>query len=230
MRQLLVLALLLVALLGAGCLGAFRVHVSDEALDAAQLDWEVETFDETGKWYGLKMKETRYIHLPEDRREPPFPAELSVFSVRGTDATNVAFLMARAHVVVDVAIEKEGVQIDESRSTEGTRTIRSGAETQWFVREGSIESGAGDFFNPEGQIKVRIMAEVGSDGRGSTGFIAVAFVKIEDHQDGIAGLPGSTTASESTWFDVVADPEGSIAGASFSSPKRGLLYNMVTNG
>lgn len=222
--------LLLTLVLLSGCFGTFRVHVPHAALDAADLEWEVAEFDEEGETLGVRVKETRYVHRTDDDRSPPFPGVLQVFSMRGSGSQDRDVLLDRARTVVDDAIAKEGIRVDADKNQDGARQLRSGVNTEWFLREGTIESGGGDFFDPESRITVRVLAEVGADGRSGTGFIVVAFVKVADHEEGLApGLPATDVASDTTWFDVVADPHGSIGGATFSSKDRGLIYNLVTH-
>lgn len=215
----------------AGCLDPFRVRVSATALEASPLDWEVTHFDQSGGTLGTKVKESRFVHQPADERDPPFPGVLQVFALRGGDSQDRDALLERARTVVDEALAKESIRVDASKDQSGTRTLRSGVNTEWFMHEGAIQSGGGSFFNPKSRITVRVLAEVGVDGRSDTGFIAVAFVKVAQQEDSLVpGVPPSTTSDQQTWIDLVADPDGSIMGATFSNKDRGLMFNLVTHG
>lgn len=222
----------LVVVLLSGCFDPFRVHVPAAALEVSPLDWDATDFGQQGGTFGLKITETRYVHRTDDDSSPPFPGVLQVFSLRGDDSTSRAALMERARQVVSEALDKESINVDEAKDASGKRELRNGVDTQWFLHEGTIESGGGDFFDPNTRITVRVLAEVGADGRSSTGFIAVAFVKVSEHQDGpvLGGVGDRTISDQRTWFDIVADPEGSIEGASFADSDRGLIYNLRTHG
>ncbi len=224
--------LLVVALLTTpGCLDPYRVRVPAVALDASPLEWEVTLFDQTGGTLGAKVKESRFVHQPEDERSPPFPGVLQVFALRGGQGQDRDALLEQARRVVDSALENETITVDPSKDATGSRKLRSGVTTEWFLHEGTIQSGGGSFFNPESKITVRVLAEVGVDGRSKTGFIAVAFVKVAQQEGNIVpGVPPTTTTDPQTWFDVVGDPEGSIKGATFSNKDRGLMFNLVTHG
>lgn len=227
-RWVLVLAVLAIA--SSGCLDAFRVSVPHAALDASPLEWEVTTFPQEGGKFGLRIKETRYVHRTGDDSSAPFPGVIQVFSLRGGNSMERAALMERAEGVLADAIDQEGITLDASKEAEGQRELRNGVRTSWTFQEGTIESGSGDFFNPQTRITVRILAEVGADGRSSTGFIAVAFVKVAELRQNPLGVGSTTVQDDATWLDVVADPEGSIRGASYASGDRGLLYNLRTHG
>ncbi len=224
--------LLVAALLSIpGCLDPYRVHVSAAALEASSLEWEVTQFDQEGSMLGAKVKETRFVYQGEDERAAPFPGVLQVFSLRGGDSQDRDALMERAREVIDEALEKEQIVVDAGKDTAGTRTLRSGMVTEWFMHEGTIQSGGGSFFNPKSRITVRVLAEVGVDGKSNTGMIAVAFVKIAQQEDNLVpGVPSEPTVDQQTWIDVVADPKGSINGATFSNKDRGLMFNLVTHG
>ncbi len=214
-----------------GCLDPFRVTVSATTLEESPLDWEVTHFAQSGSTFGLKVKESRFVHQPSDERQAPYAGVLQVFSLRGGDSQDRDALMERARTVVQDALAKESITIDESKYATGTRKLRSGVTTEWFLHEGTIQSGGGSFFSPQTKITVRVLAEVGVDGKSDTGIIAIAFVKVAQQEPNIVpGVPPSTTTDTQTWLDVVADPSGSIAGATFSNKDRGLMFNLVTHG
>lgn len=212
----------------AGCLSPLRVQVPDDILDESPIPWEERTFGEDGGFFGAKVKETRYVHDPEEG--PPFPGVFQVFSLRGGGRTSADELLDFTRARVEEAIEAEGIETDPGRAMEGERELRSGMDTKWFLEEGTIASGEGTFFDPETTITVRILGEAGYDGRSSTGVVVVAYIKVaEEQQSGVPGLPPETVKDERTWFDAVADPDGSIDGATFGDADRGLIYNLRTH-
>lgn len=221
-----VLATCLLLGLLSGCLSPHRVQVPDAILEESSIPWEERTFGEQGGFWGAKVKETRYVHDPEEG--PPFPGVLQVFSLRGGGRNTADELLAFTRDRVDEAIEEEGIDTDPEAAMEGERELRQGLDTKWFLKEGTIESGGGTFFDPQTRITVRILGEAGYDGRSSTGVVIVAYIKVAEQEDG-GLLPPSTVTDERTWFDAVADPDGSIDGASFGNEDRGLIYNLRTH-
>lgn len=213
----------------AGCSDPFRIHVADSALEQAPMDWQTTKFDQEGETFGLKAAETRYVHRTDDDSRPPFPGVLQVFSLRGGNSQDLDALQERAQEVLSEAMGKEGIAVDASKDAGGERKLASGVKTRWSMHEGTIQSGRGDFFDPESKITVRVLSEVGVDGKSSTGFIAIAFVKIaEETASSIPGLPPSVRSDERTWHEVAADPSGSIGGATLPEG-RGLMFHLVTH-
>lgn len=225
-------ALMVTAVALAGCFDGHRVIVDSDSLEASPMPWSRSDGDETGEALGLKVMETLYVHRGDDDTDTPYPGSLQVFSLRGGDSQDKAWLLERARSVVGQAAVELEIDIDVERDLQGRRELRNGVQTSWFMHEGTIAAGGGGtFLSPESDIKVRILGEVGVDGRSKTGFIAVAFAKIEGQQDDIGlGVGRETVYSDATWREMVSDPTGSIDGASFSEADRGLIYNLVTNG
>lgn len=225
------LAVATVVLVGtAGCFDTFRVTVPEDVLEASGLEWDVEHFKQEGGNLGLRVKESRYVH-EEDRNDPPFPGVLQVFSFRGGDSQDRQWLMDRARTAVDQGIEEEGILVDPAQDAEGDRRLRSGAKTDWFMHEGTIDRGGGSFFDPQTQITVRVLAEVGVDGRSNAGFITVAFVKVGQQGSSVVpGIPAQPVHDERTWNEIVGDPDGSVGGAILPDEGRGLIHNLRTHG
>ena len=163
---------------------------------------------------------------------PPYPGVLQVFSLRGDDI-DVDSLYDQAQAVIDGAIQREGIAIDGSQDASGRRDLQNGGETRWFTHTGRITSSSDDSIFLPGDAEhlvVQVHAEVGYDGKDKTGFIAVAFVQIGTHTQ--SNLPGVLPPAEQedlrTWFAVVADPHGSVDGASLAAG--GMIYNLRTHG
>ncbi len=232
MRRVLLAVILTIAVSGCFGIGPHRITVSADALEASPLEWSRSDHDEEGEALGLKIMETLYVHRGDDDTKPPYPGSLQVFSLRGGNSQDRDWLLDRARTVVGQAAVDMQIDIDASLDQDGARSLRDGVSTKWFMHEGTIaKGGGGTFLSPETDIEVRILAEVGVDGRSKTGLIAIAFAKVEGTQRGpVAGVGDQQVRDMRTWLELVADPEGSIDGASFSGQDRGLVYNLVTNG
>ncbi len=221
------LALCLVTSAGlSGCFDPHRAAVPQATIDASGLPWNVTFHPQQGGAFGAKSIETLYSHNPSTS-DPPFGGILQVFSFRGGERQSTSELLRFTREVVDAAIEREGIRIDGREDREGSRTLRNGVKAQWFNHEGAIRDASGNLFD-EDDITVRIHAEVGVDGRSSTSFVAIAFVQVARETDVLPGLGGKET-NQRTWFELVADPKGSVRGASYASPERGFIYNLRTH-
>ena len=231
MRAVAVVAILASVALS-GCFEPYRVHVPGADVEATGLDWNVTKLPHDGSTFGTKTVETRYVHSPADGG-PPYPGVLQVFGLRGDGADDVEQLHDIAQQVIQEAIEREGISIDSTKDASGRRDLANGKETKWFSHTGRIESSSADSISLPGDadhLVVHVHGEVGYDGRAKTGFIAVAYVQVGTHTD--SNLPGVIPATEQedlrTWFAVVADPSGSVDGASL--PDGGMIYNLRTHG
>lgn len=217
-------ALLALALCGAlllpGCLEPFRVRVDADTLRAAS-GW-TETYGKVqGGGLGARIQETRYSFDPADAG-PPFPGTLQVFSVRAPTKLSEGDLLRLAGDAVEDGAAEHAISLDAA-STKGARTLDGGVRTQWVLREGRTMQ-AGNVFDDE--VRIRILAEVGHDGRSDTSFVAVAIVQVERTQQCPIGPVCQPVSSEGTWIQAVGDPKGSIGGATSS---HGLIDHLVTH-
>ena len=216
-------ALLALALLGAlslpGCLEPFRVRVDADVLEGAA-NW-TQTFTKVkGGGLGARTQETRYTFDPPNTN-PPFPGTLQVFSVRSLSRLSSDELLRLAQDAVEDGAGSHAI-ILEGEPVEGHRTIASGVRTHWVLRTGTTTQD-GDVFDDE--VRIRILAEVGHDGRSDTSFLAVAIVQVERTAQCPLLAACQPTRSESSWIQVVGDDDGSIEGATSRS---GFIDNLVT--
>jgi hypothetical protein len=208
----------------AGCLEPYRVHVRTSVLEGSIHDW---TLDKKGLhsdgWLGPKSRETLYSFSPASAQQPPYPAVLQVFSLRELDRRSTNALLGWTEDVVDQAVQRYNIVIDHRLDDEGRRSLDNGVETSWFIHQGRVAS-EGEVF-PE-DVTVRIVGEVGHDGRSDTSFVAVGLAQIDRSlQCPIIG-PCQNQVDLSTWIEVVGDPDGTIGGA---TSQNGFLFHLVTS-
>lgn len=219
MRVILALALL-GALLATGCFDPYRVRVDADVL-AANAHWK-ETYGKVeGRGLGVKTQETRYAFDPSGAG-PPFPGTVQVFSVRASTRLSQADLLQFAEDAVEDGAQTHAIALDGSRQ-EGRRTLDSGVKTQWLVRSGTTTE-TGQLFDDE--VRIRILAEVGHDGRSDTSFVVVAIVQVERTPQCGIGPVCQPVVSETTWIEAVGDPKGSIGGATST---KGLIHHLVSH-
>lgn len=203
-----------------GCFEPYRVHVD---ADVVPESWRVEVFGMRGGGLGPKTQETRYVFDPASS-SAPFPGTLQVFSIRSPTRVSQADLVALAKDAIEDGAGGHDIVLD-GELTEGRRTIDSGVRTTWFLQTGTT-SAAGTVF--EDEVRIRILGEVGHDGRSNTSFLAVAIVQVERQPacpSAQLGLPCQPERSEATWVQVVGDPSGSVAGA---TSQDGFIDHLVT--
>lgn len=217
-------ALLALALLGAlmvpGCLEPFRVRVEADVREAAPA-W-TETWGKVkGGGLGARTQETRYTFDPTGTN-PPFPGTLQVFSVRSLTRLSADELLDLAADAVEDGAGSHAIAL-EGEPVEGKRTLDSGVRTHWVLRSGKTTQ-QGDVFDDE--VRIRILAEVGHDGKSDTSFLAVAIVQVERTTQCPLLAACQPTRSEASWIQVAGDPEGTIQGATSGS---GFIDHLVTH-
>ena len=209
------------ALLVPGCLEPFQVHVPAAILSQAP-GWVVTPGGISGGELGPKSRETRYA-LDRDRDDPPpFPGVLQVYSIRSVTRLDSQELLDYARELVDVSAEAENIQLSDDEAV-GKRSLASGVPTVWFVREGRTTQ-AGGFF--EQDVGVRILAEVGHDGRSDTSLLVIASAQVSrTNQCPILVNCQPQETNLQTWIQMVGDRHGTVQG---TTSQTGFIDNLVT--
>jgi hypothetical protein len=205
-----------------GCLAPFRVHVDPEIVAKSNQEWAITPTGISGNFPGTRTREMRYTY-DGNGANPPFPGTLQVFSLRGLDRLTTAELLEHAKRVVDTGAERLSISLNAT-VTEGTRVLESGIETRWFVRTGQTTEASPLF---DENVRMRILGEVGHDGRSNTSFLVVAYAQVGRAAECGPILPSCTPAQNSdiTWIQLVGDREGSVMGATSSI---GFVDHLVT--
>jgi hypothetical protein len=209
----------------AGCLEPYSVHVDPAALARSPVPWvrEDRPPESEGLW-GPNTVEVLYTHQPQGS-SPPYPGLLQVFGIREFGRRGDDALLELAHRVVDNATQARGIRTDALQLQEGGRTLAGGMQTRFFTQVGTVTA-PGLFAR---DTKVRIIGEVGYDGRSATMVVAVGIAQVESTlQCPIIGGSCSRSTDETTWREIAADPRGTVAGGALA--RGGLLHNLVTHG
>lgn len=211
------------AVLLPGCLTPFQVRVEPEVLATAP-GWVETPGGVEGDFLGPKTRETRYAFDRDADAPPPFAGSLQVFAIRSVGRLDSGELLDFARDLVDQGAADKNITLDAGGPS-GQRTIDSGVKTSWFVREGRTTQ-SGDLF--EQGVRVRIVGEVGHDGRSDTSFLVIGMAQVSRTNQCPFPLPGNCQPEESnlqTWIQVVGDPEGHVQGATSST---GFVDHLVT--
>jgi hypothetical protein len=210
------------ALLLPGCLTPFQVRVPDDVLASAP-GWLVTAGAVSGGALGPKTREMRYAFDRNNGDPAPFSGSLQVFSIRSLGRLDSARLLSLTRDLVTRGAADKSITLDDGGPT-GTRTLASGVQTQWFVREGKTTQ-SGDLFDQG--VRVRILGEVGHDGRSGTSFLVIAMGQVSRTNQcpviGPCSQPEETNLQ--TWIQMVGDPRGSVQGATSNT---GFVHRLVS--
>lgn len=208
-------------LLMPGCAGAFRVVVDPTVLGQTDLAWVETRHPGEVKPFGVSSTETDYVHQAQD--PPPFSGVLQVFSLKG-DKRDPDTLLDWARQAVANATQANQIEVDDAKTFSGTRTLKSGLNTQYFVLEGRVTASGFPFAR---DAKLRILGEAGHDGRSATSFVVVGLAQVGvQTQCPILG-PCQSTTDMRTWNELAGDPNGLVGGARSAT---GLVYHLVSHG
>lgn len=213
-------ALLAVSAFASGCLEPHQVQVDAAILEQAP-GWVATPGGVEGD-FGLKSQETRYAFDRDPDAPPPFAGSLQVFSIRSLGRLETEELLDRARELVATGAEENNILLDDGEQA-GRRTLESGVPTRWFFREGRTAQ-SGDVFDQD--VTVRILGEVGHDGRSDTSFLVIAMAQLSrTNQCPLIGPCQPVETDLHTWIQVVGDREASIDGATSTT---GFIDHLVT--
>lgn len=216
-----VACLAMAALLLPGCLEPFRARVDPDVLASAP-GWVVTPGAVEGGFLGPKSVETRYAFDRDPDDPAPFAGSLQVFSIRSLGRLSPKELLELAHELVEHGAADKNITLSEGGPA-GQRTLDSGVETSWFVHEGRTTQ-SGDLF--EQGVRVRILGEVGHDGRSDTSILIIGMAQVS--RTNVCPILVNCQPEETnlqTWIQIVGDPEGHIQGATSST---GFVDSLVT--
>jgi hypothetical protein len=216
------------AVLLPGCLEPFQVHVPEPILlEACRLPngrscWTVTPGGVSGDVLGPKSRETRYALDRDPDGPPPFSGSLQVFSIRSVSRLASEDLLDLARDLVERGAVDQTIGLAEGELS-GQRTLESGVPTLWFVREGRTAQ-SGDLF--EQDVGVRILGEVGHDGRSDTSLLVIAMAQVSrTNQCPILVNCQPQESDLQTWIQMVGDRHSSVQGTTSQS---GFIANLVT--
>jgi hypothetical protein len=209
------------SLLVPGCIEPFQVRVPQEILAQAP-GWVVTEGGVTGEALGPKSREMRYALDRDADGPPPFSGTLQVFSIRSVSRLDSGDLLDLARELVASGAIDQNIVLDEGEA-DGKRTLASGVPTQWFVREGRTAQ-SGDLF--EQDVGVRILGEVGHDGRSDTSLLVIAMAQVSrTNQCPILVNCQPQETNLQTWIQMVGDRHGTVQG---TTSQTGFIANLVT--
>lgn len=209
------------ALVVPGCLEPFQVQVPEAILQQAP-GWVMTPGGVSGGDLGPKSRETRYA-LDRDPDGPaPFSGSLQVFSIRSVSRLDSEDLLDLARDLVGRGAIEQNIVLAEGEVS-GKRTLASGVPTLWFVREGRTAQ-SGDLF--EQDVGVRILGEVGHDGRSDTSLLVIAMAQVSrTNQCPILVNCQPQESNLQTWIQMVGDRHGTVQG---TTSQLGFIVNLET--
>ena len=206
-----------------GCLTPFQARVPDDLLQQVP-GWAVTAGPVTGGAFGPKTREMRYAFDRSGSDPAPYAGSLQVFSIRSLGRLDAERLLLLARDLVAQGAADKSIILDDGGPS-GARTLAGGVRTSWFVREGRTTQ-SGDLFDQG--VRVRIVGEVGHDGRSSTSFLVIGMAQVSrTTQCPVIGPCSQPEQSNlQTWIQEVGDPAGTIQGATSTT---GFIDHLVTH-
>lgn len=216
------------AVLLPGCLDPFQAHVPESILlEACRLPngrscWVTTPSGVSGDGLEPRHRQTRYALDRAPDAPPPFSGSLQVFSIRSLTRLDTDELLAVTRDLVEKGAVNESIALTDGELS-GRRTLESGVPTLWFVREGRTAQ-SGNLF--EQDVGVRILGEVGHDGRSDTSVIVIAMAQVSrTNQCRIFVNCQPQESNLQTWIQMVGDRHGTVQGTTSQS---GFVANLVT--
>lgn len=211
------------ALLLAGCVQLEPSQIPDRLIEGPGGNgWEKnpsasQSEPDSAQWGLAKSQALVY----EDRRsDEGYPGTMTVTTLRTLLRPTEERVVEVVRERIREEAENRGVSI-EGAPTTGTRKLANGADAQWFVYNGSVES-SGTFFQSR-NARMKIYGEVFQCAEGKQVVAVVGLAQITDVRS-VGGVPLPSEADPTTWREIAADPRGTIEGIRGSD---GLGYNVT---
>lgn len=155
----------------------------------------------------------------EDRRsDEGYPGTLTVTTLRALTRPTESKLRDDVQARIRDAAEDRGLRIEGDAET-GDRRLANGAESLWFVYNGTVDS-TGNFFTTR-NARVKIYGEVFECAAEKTLVVIVGLAQTSDVRS-VGGVPLPSESDPTTWREIAADARGSIESIRGSD---GLAYN-----
>lgn len=214
---------LALALLASGCVELAPARIPDRLLEGAGGNgWEKnltasQREPESARWGTAKSQTLVY----EDKRSSEgYPGTLSVTTLRTLLRPTEETVRDTVQERIREDAEARGLRIEGSPAT-GDRRLASGAESLWFVHNGSVQS-AGSLFQSR-DARVKVYGEVFTCA-GSKGLVVVVGLAQTTDVRRVGGVQLPSEEDPTTWREIAADPRGGIEGIRGSD---GLAYNVA---
>lgn len=156
----------------------------------------------------------------EDRTSTEgYDGSLTVTTLRALLRPNEERVRETVQARIREEAEGKGLKVEDEPVT-GTRSLKNGETSSWFVYNGSVESAT--FFQSR-NARVKIFGEVFQCTQEKTTVITIGLAQTTDVRS-IGNVPLPSDADPTTWREIVADPRGSVEGIRGSD---GLAYNVA---
>lgn len=219
------IAVALVLALGlAGCVQLEPARIPDRLLEGAGGNgWEknlsASQSEPDSAQAGLAKSQT-LVYEDRARDGEGYPATFTLTTLRTFFRPTESDTRERVQEAIRKEAEGRGIEIVGAAAT-GERRLANGADSLWFVYNGSVERTSTLFRSADARVKV--YGEVFQCEATKGVIVAVGLAQISDaRRVGSVQLP--TEEEPTTWRELAADPRGSLEGIRGSD---GLAYNIV---
>ena len=223
MRLTLPLALAL-ALALTGCVDLQPARVPDRLLEGAGGNgWEknlsASQREPDSSQAGMAKSQT-LVYEDRARDGDGHPGSLTITTLRTFFRPTESDTRDRVQEAIRDGAEARGIRIEGSAAT-GERKLANGADSLWFVYNGSVQRSGTLFRSTDARVKV--YGEVFQCDATKGVIVAVGLAQVSDVRS-VGGVRLPTEDDPLTWREIVADPRGSIEGIRGSD---GLAYNLA---
>ncbi|HUR69440.1 MAG TPA: hypothetical protein VM370_09355 [Candidatus Thermoplasmatota archaeon] len=167
----------------------------------------------------LGLAKSQTLVYDDKRSDDGYPGTLTVSTLRTLLRPTDTKVRENVQERIRDAAEARGLRIDGNAAT-GERRLANGADSQWFVYNGSVQS-TGSLFQSR-DARVKIYGEVFSCAETKEVVVVVGLAQTTDVRR-VGGVPLPSEEDATTWREIASDPRGSIEGIRGSD---GLAYNV----
>lgn len=214
------LAVVLAAVLTAGCLELEAARVPDRLLEGRGGNGWAKNQTASQKEpdaQQLGLVKTQSLVYEDRQSDVGFAGTFSVTTLRTVLRPSEEKLRDEVKARVRDEAEAKGIRI-AGNGAEGERTLANDADAFWFAYNGTV-SKAG-FFAQSAQV--RVFGEVFQCASEKTVVVTVGLAQVSDVRS-IGGVVLPSDPDPTTWREIVADPRGKVEGVRGSN---GIAYNV----
>lgn len=215
------LLVLLLVVPAAGCLELEAARVPDLLLEGRGGNgWarNETASDDAPASRQMGFVKTQTLAYEDRTSDEGYDGSLSVATLRTLLRPSEESLRAQMQERVRDEATAKGIRIEGAAAT-GTRTLKNGAESYWFVYNGTVERAG--FFSSDARVK--LLGEVFQCLDERTVVVVVGLAQLTETRS-VGGVPIQGRFDDTTWKEIASDPRGRVDGARGSN---GLVYNLV---
>jgi len=215
---------LALAVVTSGCVDLAPARVPDRLLEGSGGNgWEknltASEREPDSAQAGLAKSQT-LVYEDRARDGEGYPGSLTLTTLRTFFRPTESDTRDRVQEAIRSEAETRGIRIEGGAAT-GERRLANGADSLWFVYNGTVQRSGTLFRSTDASVKV--YGEVFQCEATKGVVVAVGLAQVSDVRR-VGGVQLPTEQDPLTWREIAADPRGSLEGIRGSD---GLAYNVA---